>query len=464
MKIVHATCNLRVLVILFCIFLSNACTYADKSTSIFRGMKPPVVASKSTPESYTASIVYALNVGGEDYVSSDNIHYRADNLSISAVKASSVDSKGTQDIPLYQTYRQGDMHLSLPMQNGQYAVKFMFAEPKNTAVGKRLFDVRLEDELHIPSLDVRGERDGKTLSALERTVIDVEVLDGQLDIVLTGVKGEPVLHALVVRKVDTKQTDWQLVWSDEFNYVGPPDPTKWNFDVWPARKVNDEDQAYTERSKNVRVDGQHLIIQAHKEQYDNAQYTSGRIHSKGKGDFLYGKAEVRARIPAGQGGWSAIWMLPSDPFKYATNCKGNDEWQGMANCDAWPNSGEIDIMEYVGYDPTTIHGTVHNKAYYWVNWQQRKGSMQVDASVNTEFQTYSMEWGPDYIFISYNGTPYFYYANEHQGWQSWPYDHPYHLILNLAIGGAWGRAGGPIDDSLFPLQMEVDYVRIYQQQ
>ena len=98
-------------------------------------------------------------------------------------------------------------------------------------------------------------------------------------------------------------------------------------------------------------------------------------------------------------------------------------------------------MEHVGYDMHRVHGTVHTKAYYWVNWQQRKASVEAD-TVDQKFHVYSVEWTPDEVVVLYNNTPYFYYQNEDTDWRAWPFDHPYHLIMNLAIGGAWGRAGG----------------------
>ena len=153
-------------------------------------------------------------------------------------------------------------------------------------------------------------------------------------------------------------------------------------------------------------------------------------------------------------------MFPSDPMRYAIECSSGENWHGGSNCDAWPNSGEIDIAEHVGYDMQHVHGTVHNRAFYWKNHQQRKGSVE---AMNTDqaFHIYSLQWTPEHIYIYFDGTPYFAYFNEGTGWEAWPYDHPYHIILNLAIGGGWGRAGGPIDDSIFPAALEVDYVRVY---
>jgi beta-glucanase (GH16 family) len=154
-------------------------------------------------------------------------------------------------------------------------------------------------------------------------------------------------------------------------------------------------------------------------------------------------------------------MLPSAPFRYATTCEEGDKWQGSADCDAWPNSGEIDIMEHVGYEMGHVHGTVHNEAYYWAKWEQRKGRIIVD-DVHEAFHVYAIEWTPEKIDVFLDETLYFTYVNENDGWRSWPYDHPFHLVLNIAVGGMWGRAGGGIDDTIFPQKMIVDYVRFFE--
>lgn len=410
---------------------------------------------------YLDSVVLAINFGGNHYTGVDGIQYQPEPLQTKTFVGRSQNIQGSQDSELFESYRFGVTRLGFPLENGRYDITLKFAEPEEIAVGQRIFDVVAESKTVIKSLDIKLARDGKHLSSLVRTVTNVEVKDGELNIDLTAVSGEPVIHALIVRKKQPDLRNWKMIWSDEFNHQGVPDPGKWNFDEWPAKKVNDEDQVYTSRNKNARVVDGKLIIQAHKERYQGGEYTSARLHSLGKGDFLYGKVDIRAKLPAGQGTWSALWMLPSDPYKYATTCQENEDWQGSTTCDAWPNSGEIDIMEHVGYDMHNVHGTVHNKAYYWLNWEQRKAS--VDAvDVDQTFHVYSMEWSPEYIIISFDGSPYFFYKNEHSGWKAWPFDHPYHLVLNLAIGGAWGRAGGPIDDSIFPVQMEIDYVRVSQ--
>ncbi|MEL6616576.1 MAG: family 16 glycosylhydrolase [Bacteroidota bacterium] len=410
---------------------------------------------------YGDTVVWAVNVGGEAYSGVDGVEYRADEDITGGTVAQMDTVLGSQDPDLYRTYREGDFAIQTPLADGLYDLTFHFAEPFDEPTGTRVFSVLAQGETVIPDLDVRKARDEKHVSALTRTVSNVEVTDGQLDVTFEAAVGEPVLHALVVRQRHEDEREWTLAWEDQFEVDGAPDSSRWSYNVWPARKVNDEDQAYTDRPKNVRVEDGRLIIEAHKETYDNAEYTSGRIHTEGKGDILYGRVEVSAKIPAGQGTWAAAWMLPTDPYRYATTCEAPEEWQGSPTCDAWPNSGEIDILEHVGYDMNNVHGTVHNKAYYWINWEQRKGSIEtVDAE--QDFHVYAVEWSPERVDMFFDGTRYFTYVNEGTGWEAWPYDHPYNLILNLAIGGAWGRAGGPIDDSIFPVQMEVDYVRVWE--
>lgn len=411
--------------------------------------------------SHIDSVVLALNVGGEKFSGRDGHVYIADNATVGGQPGFMETMKGSQDSLLYQTYRVGDIKIQHPVDNGLYDIVFKFAEPEKIEIGERVFDVLAENKVVLENLDVRLARDGNPFSALDRSVTDVAVTDGVLNIDFKASVNQPVLSALIVRNKTKSKTDWKLVWSDEFDYTGAPDATKWTHNLWPAKKVNDENQTYTDRLKNVRVENGNLVIEAHKEDLNNAEYTSGRIHTEGKGDLLYGKIDIRAKLPAGKGSWPAIWMLPSNPFKYATMCKPGDVWQGAdETCDAWPNSGEIDIMEHVGYDLNNVHGTVHNKAYYWKNGEQRKGAINTK-NAESEFHVYSVEWTPEMITILFDEVPYFFYVNENTGWEAWPYDHAYNLILNLAIGGWWGRAGGPIDNTMFPIRMEVDYVRMY---
>lgn len=403
---------------------------------------------------------WAVNVGGPAYQATDGTMYEAES-SVSGGRLGRLETvKGSQDPVLYRTFREGAVEISRPMPSGVYDITFHFAEHEPLGGGERVFDTFVEGRKVIRGLDVMRARDGKIESALSVTVPDIEVTDGELNVGFAATVGQPVFSALVVRPAKAARPVGELVWSDEFDTEGALDPGKWNIDEWPARVVNDEDQAYTARATNLRVEDGHLVIEAHKEDFANAAYTSGRIHTRGKGDFLYGRFEVRAKLPRGKGTWPAIWMLPTDPFRYATMCKEGDAWQGSETCDAWPNSGEMDILEHVGYEMGHVHGTLHNRAYYWINWEQRKGRILLDAP-DQDWHVYALEWSPEKVEVFVDDTLYFTYVNENSGWESWPYDHPFHLVLNIAVGGMWGRAGGGIDDDIFPQRMLVDYVRVY---
>jgi len=237
-----------------------------------------------------------------------------------------------------------------------------------------------------------------------------------------------------------------LVWSDEFNYTGLPAAEKWSYDEGGHGWGNNEIQYYTkDRTENARVEDGHLIIEARRESYGGKDYTSARLVSRGKGDWLYGRVEVRARLQGGRGTWSAIWMMPG-------NWSFNDG--------NWPDIGEIDIMEHVGHDPGVIHASAHSKDYQWQAGTQKTDTISV-SDFGDEFHSYILEWTPEVLKVFVDDKQYFEYINEGLGESKWPYDKPYYLILNLAVGGAWGSVKG-IDEAAFPQTMEVDYVRIYQ--
>jgi beta-glucanase (GH16 family) len=444
-----------VLAAALCAGLAAGCA-AGPRTSDERDPAPSGKAASALAQRPT---VWAVNVGGPAVRGVDGTRYEAE-TSVDGGRLGTMSVvKGSQDAQLYKTYRAGDVRIARPIPNGTYDVTFHFAEPEDVPGGARVFDAFVEEKRVIDDLDVMAARDGKIHSALTVTVADVSVSDGELDVRFEAAAKEPVLSALVVRTPLEPSGGWKLVWSDEFE-GDALDPDKWGVREWPPKKVNDEDQAYTSRPKNLRIEDGHLVIEAHQEAYEGAKYTSGRIYSHREGVFLYGRFEIRARLPRGKGTWPAIWMLPESPFQYATKCKPGDVWQGSSTCDAWPNSGEIDIMEHVGYQMGHVHGTVHNEAYYWAKWEQRKGRM-LQPDVADAFHVYALEWTPDRIDVFVDDTLYFTYVNEKTGWRSWPYDHPFSLILNVAVGGAWGRAGGGIDDAIFPQRMLVDYVRVY---
>jgi beta-glucanase (GH16 family) len=246
----------------------------------------------------------------------------------------------------------------------------------------------------------------------------------------------------------TGSGEYELVWSDEFNYSGLPDNKKWSYDTdgnasgWG----NNEAQFYTSaRLKNSEVKDGNLYINALKEDFEGKKYTSARLVTRSKGDWLYGKIEVRAKLPEGRGMWPAIWMLPTD-WIYG----------------GWPASGEIDIMENVGYDPYVILATAHTQAYNHVKGTQKSGKLTV-TDCYTEFHNYILEWEANEYRAYIDDKLIFTFQNEKTGFQVWPFDKRFHLLLNVAVGGNWGGAKG-IDDTIFPRSIVVDYVRVYQRQ
>lgn len=250
--------------------------------------------------------------------------------------------------------------------------------------------------------------------------------------------------------------DWKLVWSDEFSKDGRPDPAKWGYEEGYIR--NNEAQYYTrDDRKNARVENGKLVIEARKESpagqsrtgdrrgrgRASAAYTSASLTTQGKAAWSHGKVEVRAKLPTGRGTWPAIWML-------GTNI----------NEAGWPRCGEIDVMENVGFDPDMIHANVHTDKYNHVKKTNKGSSIKVPRPFD-EFHVYAVEWDTRKMDFSVDGKVYFTFENEGSGEAAWPYDKPQYLILNIAIGGAWGGMKG-IDDAIFPQRMEVDHVRVYQ--
>lgn len=241
---------------------------------------------------------------------------------------------------------------------------------------------------------------------------------------------------------------WKLVWNDEFSEDGLPAATRWTYDVGNHGFGNNELQTYyADEEETARVEDGHLVITASLVERGDAykEYRSARLKTKGLGDWRYGRIEVRAKLPAGRGTWPAIWMLPTE------NSYGG-----------WPRSGEIDIMEHVGYDPTVVHGTVHTEAFNHTKGTQQGNQIKVDNAL-TDFNVYAVEWSADRIDFFVNDEPYFTFENTGNGPAEWPFDQPFHLILNIAVGGNWGGQRG-VDDTIFPQQMVVDYVRVYEQE
>jgi beta-glucanase (GH16 family) len=247
-------------------------------------------------------------------------------------------------------------------------------------------------------------------------------------------------------------TGYRLVWSDEFDAGTLPDPARWAYDVSRNRSgwANHELQYYSAaRRENSRVENGNLVIEARRERTPafadsgGQNYTSARLVTRGLGAWTYGFFEIRAKLPCGRGSWPAVWTLGATP--------------GVP----WPDMGEIDIMEHVGFDPGVVHGTIHTKAYNHVISTQRGAQVQV-ADACTAFHRYQLTWTADRITVGRDDRNYFQFRRDPSGGRdAWPFDAPQFLLLNVAVGGDWGGTKG-VDKKIFPVRMEVDYVRVYQ--
>lgn len=247
--------------------------------------------------------------------------------------------------------------------------------------------------------------------------------------------------------------NYALVWSDEFDTGTMPDPAKWAYDTHrnAVGWYNNEKQYYAAgRPENVRVENGALIIEARKEalskadfpDYSGQDYTSARLYTQGKAAWTYGFYEVRAKLPCQRGTWPAIWMLPEDPDV------------------VWPEGGEIDIMEHVGYEPGVIHHSVHTKAFNFGRGTQRTTSFTLESACE-QFHRYQLLWTPKGLLFAVDDAPKFLFEKKRSSKDRWPFDEPMHLLLNIAIGGDWGGRKG-IEDAALPARMEIDHVRVYQ--
>jgi beta-glucanase (GH16 family) len=250
---------------------------------------------------------------------------------------------------------------------------------------------------------------------------------------------------------------WVLAWSDEFDGPpgSPPDPAVWGYDLGDGSAVglqgwgNNELQWYTDEPANVALDGKgHLVIAAREADgglecyYGPCEYTSARLLTRDRFEFRYGYLEARLRVPPGFGLWPAFWMLGSSI----------DEM-------SWPASGEIDVMEYVGRRPNELTGTVHGPGYSGgggiTDW------LDLGEPVADAFHTVALQWEPDRLTWFVDGTPYHEVTREDVAPNEWVFEQPFFLLLNVAVGG---NLGGPVfPDTVFPAEMLVDHVRLYQE-
>lgn len=243
----------------------------------------------------------------------------------------------------------------------------------------------------------------------------------------------------------TPPEGWHLVWNDEFE-GDSIDLKNWGFDLGAGGWGNGEAEYYTSRSENARLEEGMLVIEARQEKYEDSYFTSARLKTQGLQEFQFGRIEARIKVPAGKGLWPAFWML------------GNDFSRTTGIGIPWPFCGEIDIMEYIGREPDLIMGTVHGPGYAGAvglgKWNRQT------YNIADEFHTYAIEWEAGQIKWFYDDVEYFSVVKSDIGDREWVFDKPFFIILNLAVGG---QLPGPVGlDVKFPVQMYVDYVRVFQ--
>ncbi|HTN36303.1 MAG TPA: family 16 glycosylhydrolase [Arachidicoccus sp.] len=276
------------------------------------------------------------------------------------------------------------------------------------------------------------------------TVNDTATIDWLLannfDVITTN---EPELVFERSKRYQQLYGQRELIFSDEFNTPGLPDEKYWTYDTGSSGWGNHELQDYTKAdTANAHIRNGRLYIRALKDPSAPKGYSSARLVMK-KG-YKYGRIEIRAKLPGGRGLWPALWLLPD-----------NNKYGG------WPKSGEIDLMENVGYMPDSVFFTVHTEKYNHVIHTQKSKSVYCP-TLYSQFHTYALEWTPEIMGFFMDDALQYSFKNEHKGSAGWPFDQPFHLLMNIAVGGDWGGHNG-IDSSIFPQTMEVDYVRIFQE-
>ncbi|MDY0276941.1 MAG: glycoside hydrolase family 16 protein [Acholeplasma sp.] len=237
---------------------------------------------------------------------------------------------------------------------------------------------------------------------------------------------------------------YKLVWKDDFKKDGRPDEKIWRFEVGGHGFGNNEAQYYTDSDKNAYVKDGVLNIVAHKEKYKENNYTSAKLTTYKKKSIKYGKIIVCAKLPKGKGTWPAIWFLPSS----------------IQEGKPWPLCGEIDLMEHVGKNPFTIHYSLHSKKYNHI-LNNQPTFVHKDDSVLDEFCKYELRWDEKSIAFYFNDQLQAKFENNTGDVEAWPFDQPFYLIINLAIGGWWG---GEIDDSIFPVNFQISKVEVYEKE
>jgi len=238
---------------------------------------------------------------------------------------------------------------------------------------------------------------------------------------------------------------WTLVWADEFNQPdgAAPDANKWSHEIGGNGWGNGELEYYTSSTNNARLEGHKLVIEARQEKFGRRNYTSARLQTKGKLSWTYGRVEARIKVPRGQGFWPAFWML-------STNI----------DIVGWPACGEIDIMENLGREPGTVHGTIHGPGYSGAGGIGGLFALPGSAAFGDDFHVFAVECETNRIDWLVDDRLYFTVtpANLPRG-TPWVFNQPKYLLLNLAVGGGW--PGNPDGTTVFPQRLVVDFVRVY---
>jgi hypothetical protein len=339
---------------------------------------------------------------------------------------------------LYRCALVGVRRLVVPVRPGTYAVTLFFAETQGVGGGSRIFDVAAENRTVATGIDVAARTGPREA---DHVLFVVPVRDGRLDLGFVPRRGQPILSAAEVTRLRTSAAEPRVTSVDEFR--GPagarPDPGTWTYDVGMTGWGNDELETYTRRRANSALDGRgHLAIVARR---TAVAYTSARLKTAGRFTSRYGGLQARIRVPAGQGLWPAFWALGSDLPHVG-----------------WPASGELDVMEVIGSATSTLHGSIHGPARGGDRYSFGP-TVTAAEPLDRDFHVYGVLWLPDAIQFELDGRPYGSVVRaDLAAGRRWVFDHPFFLLLNLAVGGEW--PGSPDGTTRFPATMLVDWVRL----
>ena len=358
--------------------------------------------------------------------------------------------EGTSSPAIYQHERSGMRAYTIPVPApATYAVNLYLAETRFSRPGQRVFDVAAEGAVKAAGVDI-VKAAGRNHAY--HVTFTVAVADGRLDLEFIDRVDHAKVGGIEVAFLRRSTAPARLVWSDEFGGAesSPVDGQRWGHETggsWGEGEL----QSYTSRTTNSYQDGRgHLVIAARAERYRSPDsvtrdYTSARISTKGRYSFQYGTFEARLQVPAGRGLWPAFWALGTDIDR-----------------SGWPACGEIDVMEHLGQEPSTASGTIHGPRGPGGQDDYEPGQSVVHtAPLSAGFHTYGVRWLPGSIQFSFDGRPYgSITAADLPAGSRWVFDHPFYLILNVAVGGRW--AGSPDASTTFPQTLSVDHVRVYQ--